>query len=72
MGIANHKTTYLYTLPSPPRRKGGNMWGLALLEALGVALLAALLISVFVAICMGLVIAIRDTIKEHKGDKDDG
>ena len=48
------------------------MWGLALLEALGVALLAALLISVFIAICMGLLIAIRDTIKEHKGDKDDG
>ena len=48
------------------------MWGLALLEALGVALLAALLISVFIAICMGLVIAIRDTIKEHKEDKDDG
>lgn len=54
---------------SRANNKGGKMFGLEILFALGVAIISAALLSIFVAVVIGLIIAVKDTIDERKGKK---
>lgn len=45
------------------------MFGLELVLGLGIAIVASALLAIFIAIVIGLVIALKDTIDERKGEK---